>query len=314
MENINNALETYGPTGDGGYNTPFAVTVFYTETNIFQLAIAVLSEQCQSIPVSGDLSLLGDACEHPSPELILFSDSPYTAEHLQKYFKRGFQKIRVFAEKDPKELEALSQIDSRISVFSLSNLHDGNLKLVNNLNAMYIVELIASGVYPEYKSFINKITNRNGLELIRYLYRMFNSPSEIARLLIKLTLQMNGYERVEEMCQHAIGMDEERKLLARDRVQSSPLHDEVLYVMAADLRNEIMRADYPKSAKYVVLWHVGRDFKVSVSVVKGPNWKESDAAPSDWVQQYTKDGVLKDGTFIPFKVSANEVSDNKDNE
>lgn len=303
--------QAYGPC-DGGYNTPFAVTVFYTETNIFQLAIAILSVQCQPIPVAGDLSLLGDACEHPSPDLILFSDSKYTPEHLQKYFKRGFQKIRIFAEKTTNEIEALSQIDSRISLFSLDNLHEGNFGLVNNLNAMYILELITSGVYPNYKSFISKVNNQNGVQFIRYLYRAFTSPAEIARMLIGLTLQVGGYERVEEMVQKAIGMEEERRFLARDRVQSSPLRDDVLYVMAADLRNEILRADYPKSARYVVLWHIRGDFKVSATAIKGPKWSESDTTPLEWIRQYTlQDGVLRDGLFIPFEKSNSEPSCNE---
>ena len=295
----------YGPTGDGGYNTPFAVTVFYSENSIFQLAVAVLSEQCQAIPVGPDLSLLGDACEHPSPSLILFSNSKYTAEHLQKYFARGFQRIHIFADAES-ELETLSKIDSRISVFSLKDMHEGNFKLVNNLNAMYIIELICSGVYSEYKSFIGKINHQNGRAFIKYLQRTYNNPGDIGRLLIKLTLLMNGYEQVEEMCQRALGMEEERQLLARDRVQSSPLIGEKLYVISADLRNEIMRTELPKSAKYIILWYIRTDFKICVTVIKGPNWNEGDVTPQELVKPYCEecetafDCILKDRSFIPF--------------
>lgn len=103
----------YGPTGDGGYNTPYSTTVFYRESNIFQVAVAALSEQCQAIPLvpGGELSL-GDACEHPSPRLILFADGGYTAEHFRAYFKRGFQKIHVFSDEELPEQSIMDAVDA----------------------------------------------------------------------------------------------------------------------------------------------------------------------------------------------------------
>lgn len=309
MEDITRALtppagEKYGPTGDGGYNTPFAVTVFYREDKLYQLAIAALSEMCQAIPVGGDLMLLGEACEHPSPELIIFDDN-YTPEHIQKYFQRGFQKIRIFANGDESPICSLSKIDPRVSTFTTANMHDGNLKLIGNLNAVYIVELVMCGTFPEYQSFIRGINNSNGVTFIGYIQRTLKTPGDVGRKLINIALLMNGYEKVEEMCHQYNGMKEERKILASERIASSPTIDGKLYVYCADLRNELIRESATVKAKYIVLWFIRSDFKVCASVVKGSAWTESDPTPLELIKPFCTetetalDCVLSDKSFIP---------------
>jgi 5S rRNA maturation endonuclease (ribonuclease M5) len=335
--------QKYGPTGDGGYNTPYSMTVFYRESQIFQVAVAALSETCQAVPIidGADLSNIAEVCEHPSPELIIFSDLEYTSDHIQKYFKRGFQKIHIFTDRvdvqkdnthveitantESKEsidagestdagertestanteskgsveskggkytqLVELSKIDNRISLFSTHNMNDGHVKLISNLTTLYIMDLITCGVNPGHVSFIRTITHKRGREFIQYLTRTTKSAREIGAILIKLATQFNGYEQAEELCSQWRGMSAERNLIARDRINSSPIIDETLYIYNGDMRNEIFTtlidantALPPKKlARYIVLWNInGRDIKVNV--LTGGLWKDGDKTPLEFV-------------------------------
>lgn len=332
---------TYGPTGDGGYNTPYDSTVFYSESDIFQITIAALSEMCQPVPVinGADLSTLGDVCEHPSPNLILFASSGYTPEHISKYFSRGFQKIHIFSTvtedlnitseqkvissthdaTTETALIALSKIDSRISIFSLNDMTDGHVKLVSNLNAVYIMDLVTCSVHPNYKSFLRTITHKQGTEFTRYLYRVCKNAREIGAKLLQLAVTFNGYELAEGLCDRYRGMTEEREILARDRVNSSPTVDGKLFVFACDLRNEIVLqvTKEPPKVKYIVLWMISNvqsvqnvntndpttdptanttnttttqnkrpTVTVRVTVMKGQSWSEGDPTPAELIAQY----------------------------
>jgi hypothetical protein len=332
-ESTSRTESKYGPTGDGGYNTPYSVTVFYRGSEIFQVAVAALSEMCQAIPVipGADLLILGETCEHPSPDLILFDDIEYTEEHFQKYFKRGFQRIHIFSRQNTNIMDALveptealtantvpttnaapnaryvslANLDSRIQTFTLDNMNEGHVKLISNLTTVYIMDMIICGVYSEYKSFIRTITHERGRELIDYLQHTCVSYAHIGATLIRLATQFNGYEHAEELCAKWRGMREERQILARSRVKSSPVIDERLYVFGGDLRNEIIALAVEIDAKYIVVWYVANGIKVNV--LKGKRWTEGDKTPTDLLTGFvgecvnnTTEYTLTDVKFLPF--------------
>lgn len=245
----------YGPTEDSGYNTPYAVTVFFNENSLFELCIAALSERSQPVSVidGADLNALPYICEHPSPDVVIFAEHCDYTNVYSKFFERGFQRIHVFA------YQSTEYSDPRVTTFNLSNMFDGHIKLFNGISALYIMDLIAISQFPDYKPCIGKITCADGNNFTQYLRRTCVSPDQIAVTLISMATSHSGYETATNMIQRNIGMKTERTLMAKHAILTATTGPNTLFINNIFLADEIFAADVPKNVEFIILYSVSTD-------------------------------------------------------
>jgi hypothetical protein len=245
----------YGPVAEGGYDTPYAVTIFYSETDLYQAGAAVLATQSQPIPINGaDLLTLGDVCEHPSPDLVLFANVKYTPDCFAAYFRRGFQRILIVIEDiDGSTYGSTHAFDTRIKVISYKELFTGYVAPIDSLNAFYIMELVTCAKYSDYQPGFRGITHEEGKLFCAYIARTFEKNS--ARELFRLGVSFNGNEIAVKYCERELGIRAERTKLAMCRLELSPVRNEITFVYGGDLRNELITAALASSRPYIaIVW------------------------------------------------------------
>ncbi len=145
----------YGLAGDGSYLTPFATTVVYHPKSQFEDVAAFLVDRGQLIPKpnSEDCVEIAYTTEHPSPNVLIFG-TDLSMEALQGFFKRGAESIHIFSQ----EPTAKYSDDSRVVVFRLDGFYD-HVNLIPGLLAVYIMEKVILGNFPDYQSNINPNVN-----------------------------------------------------------------------------------------------------------------------------------------------------------
>lgn len=223
-----------GPTADGGYNTPYAVTVFYNELDLFQTGVAVFAARSQAIPVSsacGDENL-ADVPEHPSPDLVVFGQIPGGAD---AYFRRGFQRVLLIANESD---AASTHVDPRVVTITYAQLFTGYVEPIESMNAFYIMELLSCGRYPAHISQVNDVTHEDGKLFSAYIKRTFGKGA--AAEIFRLGTRFNGFDIAAKYCERERGIAEERLRIAKLRITKAVTRDDCVFVYGGDLRNELV--------------------------------------------------------------------------
>lgn len=265
-----------GPDGEGGYITPYKFTVAYNPESLFETAVATLCDQTQCIPVLPitNHELLGESCEHPSPEILLFGNK-FSRESILKLFERGFQFVHIFTysnEEAEKYIDTDEDVkkpfDYRTVTFDINTLYD-HIILTPGLLSMYLLEHIICAAFPTYKSTLdeNEITHMTG----NLFCRGFSTvPGYFSDKLKKLCDTYKGFDIVHKYIDMGRTIIEERERLASERLENGiyyahNINDEkylIYAVSGCDLTNELLQLGpvHPKVIKpkcdYLMFYNV----------------------------------------------------------
>jgi hypothetical protein len=188
---INDAHPRYGPTGYGEYDTPYKITIVYSENSVFETTIAMLSDQAQLIRKSSQLSILDQLSEHPVPEALVFA--PVEDAELDTLRAAGHRFIHIFMYGDAAADNEKTPDD--VSRFTINDILD-HVLLIPGLTPILLLEQIASSQFPNYASGYGEITNLSGTRFLRGL-RHYADGANIYDIMIKMTTDYRGPEHIE---------------------------------------------------------------------------------------------------------------------
>lgn len=146
----------YGPievglSGGQEYLTPYQTTIVFNPNSVFETAVSMLVAKAQPIISTGDnFEEIMKSCEHPSPSIVIFDK--LNDEDTTTIFSNGFQSIIVISNDD-----SVKSADSRVTIISIDEIYD-HLIFDNTTLSMFILDLILTDVFPQYKSNFDEIT------------------------------------------------------------------------------------------------------------------------------------------------------------
>ena len=240
-----------GPTDDGGYITPYQMTIVYHQDSVFETAVAVLGAKAQLVPLAPqvDYNSVAGACEHISPEVLIFG-TEFSREAITTFFDRGFHFVHVFS-RDPdlarsKYYDDESPFDPRMVVFGVDTLHE-HVRIIEGLLPIYVLEFIVCASFPSYKTQLEsgeEINHVNGKYLLTGL-----EGGDFGTKLLQLCSTYKGFELVKVLQIKGATIHETREKLASKRIAQGityqlKLSEENTVSAAAiyggDLTNEMM--------------------------------------------------------------------------
>jgi hypothetical protein len=250
----------YGPTEDGGYLTPYQMTIFYNEDSIFETTIATLASRAQMVPLpaaaTADYNAVADSCEFITPEVLIFG-AAFPPAAIMRFFERGFHFVHIMiggggdhfngegtlreyqrlrGEPDGTDAEApaspASPIDEKFStsvvVFGAEKIYD-HVVLVEGLSTLLITELVLLGTFPTYKSVNDNYKREDGLAFLRYVRNtratrgnLVKTREAVAALVLQLVGSFRGFETIEHIIVGGKAMNEMCEILASRRLDVSP--------------------------------------------------------------------------------------------
>lgn len=210
----------YGSNGNGEYLTPFRWTVVYHVDSDFETGVAALTSRAQLIPigVGADLSNAASACEHPTPEVLVFGNE-MSREDLLKFTQRGTELVHVFVYKPEDAKKYLldgtdKHFDEKVITFGLDELYD-HFTPVDGFVPIYALEQIMCAAFPQYKSAnadINVITGKCFLNAIKY------SKKQLGIVLLELCSGLRGFDKVNDLIRKGVAINEVYEHIVNDRL------------------------------------------------------------------------------------------------
>lgn len=222
-----NTDNKFGPTADGVYLTPYQMTVIYHEDSIFEAAVAILGAKTQLVPIGNvaDLNSVADACEHISPEVLIFG-TQFSREQLNKFFDRGFHFIHVFA----RDIEAATAkyycdveedgvvtrapYDQRVVVFDTTTFYE-HIVLLEGLAPMYLVEHFICASFPTYETILGdkNVNHATGKYLVSGL-----EGYDLASVLLQICATYKSFELIQKYIVKGQTICEMRESMANQKI------------------------------------------------------------------------------------------------
>ncbi len=246
----------YGQVGNE-YLTPYQTTVIYHPDSYFETAVAFLSKRAQLIPIYStiDFSTVADACEHISPEVVIFGNE-FSREDLLKFLTRGFQFIHIYTDDtkyvdfgEDTENSQIKPFNLSTITFQLDTLYD-HIVLTPGAMPVYILEHILCAE-TSYKSEFAQITTIAG----KYLLRAIEfSKCDFGEFIIRLVASARGFDELTTLITRGKAIYECNEAMANSRIvngmpcvleadesdESLDSKVAVLAICSTDLRTELM--------------------------------------------------------------------------
>jgi hypothetical protein len=166
-------------------------TFAYPIDDIFSGAIAGLSANANLVQFKNEDQL---ADIEVTPELTIMCD--VSMELLQSLLQRGFELISVFVKDDTPYLVDGMVFDKRVVIFGIDAIYE-HIVIDGKPIEIYMLDHIASALFPEYKSGFGTVTAANGKNLIRAL-KYSGSTTIAADLAILCTID-KGFDDIEKL-------------------------------------------------------------------------------------------------------------------
>jgi hypothetical protein len=240
-----------GPTDDGGYITPYQMTIVYHQDSVFETAVAVLGARAQLVPLAPlvDYNSVAGACEHISPEVLIFG-TEFSREAITTFFERGFHFVHVFS-RDPdyarsKYYDGETPFDPRMVVFGVDTLYE-HVRIIEGLLPIYVLEFVICASFPSYKTQLDgsdEINHLNGKYLITGL-----EGGDFGAKLLQLCSTYKGFEIAKVLQIKGATIHETREKLASTRISQGITYQlevseeskvSVAAIYGGDLTNEMI--------------------------------------------------------------------------
>lgn len=218
-----------GPNIDGTYITPYQVTIFYHPTSLFESAVAAVSAQAQSIPLSAEINPARaiELCEHPSPEALIFG-TEFSREEIMLLLNRGFKIVHIFGDDDDGKYDEAGDdllrgrthkiFDERVVTFSANEIYDH--LVLDGFATLYVLEHILHHTFAQYVGVVDDVDSAAGKYFIYRLNMLAQvralSPQQILR---RLCSSIKGIEETKLMVVEGRALFEHRESVANEQLE-----------------------------------------------------------------------------------------------
>ncbi len=187
---------------DGEYHTPYQITVVYDSVYLFESFVGTMTKRAQLINATMplDVGKIIAACDHPSPEVLLFEGStPIGDDVAQAFLDWGAEVVHIFQylspvpEEDSPVPEKSREKNLQIARFGADDFYD-HVSLMDGYMVVYIMEYLLCNYFP-YTSRVDPSINR---ETAKHLFRSLAGGDVLARLT-ELATSARGHDNVQQL-------------------------------------------------------------------------------------------------------------------